>query len=832
MIARDPGHVPSADPHPVVPRHAGAVRSPGRPAVPPGLSRVMFRYGGWVCRVRWIMVAFWIAALLTSIPFALKSPSVLQGGGYFNISSESVDVDNVLSQKLGRPLSQVVIAFRSAATSVDDPAYQREVAAFAARARSFPHTTSATVGVAGEDGRTTYVLVGFDRDPDYMQREMAAFRALLPDQDATNPARAYLTGTPAVYDTLTRVTVEDVERADAIALPIALVVLLIVFGTVVAATMPLLLGITAVPVALAIIYAIALHTPTTTFILSVASIIGLGISIDYSLLITRRYREELHRSRQRHQTDHDAAVREAVATTIATAGVSVLFSGIVVIIGFLGLLAIGVPITTSFAIGGAVVVAAAVLAALTLLPALLGVLGTRVNAWRIPLVHRRARRPGRSPGTPAAGDGTPVRAVRDGGGWWHAWALGVMRRPGITILLVAVLLVLLGWPAWMLKVGVPGAEVLPWHTSERQGLAILQQQFPDLAQEPIYVVAQTRDGGRILSHDSLAELDRLTAWVAAREHVTSVTGLTRPPADPGAPALTASQLITLYSSGTYQQTPGLARFAASVAADDTTVIVARSDTTLDSEEGKALIDVLRSASPTVTQLHVRVGGLQALSLDLDRALYRNFPRTILIILGATYLLLLVMFRSLLLPLKAVLMNTLSVAATFGALVYIFQWGNLGFPRVEFINAIIPILLFCILFGLSMDYEVFLLSRIREEWLRTGDNQAAVALGLEKTAGVITSAALLFVIVTGAFAFASLVTTQEIGVGMTVAVLLDATVIRLLLVPATMRLLGRWNWWLPGRPVPHPPVGEHGGHGRSGTSDPTAHVPQHLAADDA
>jgi RND superfamily putative drug exporter len=408
-----------------------------------------------------------------------------------------------------------------------------------------------------------------------------------------------------------------------------------------------------------------------------------------------------------------------------------------------------------------------------------------------------------------------------------------MRRPGITILIVAVFLVLLSWPAWTLKVGVPGADVLPAHTSERQGLAILQQQFPDLAQDPIYVIAQTHDGSSILTQDNLKELDRLTAWVADQQHVTSITGLTRVPVSPDTSALSADQLIALYSSGNYRQNPSLAQFASSVAADDTTVVVARSDTTLDSEQGKTLIDQLRSGSPAATRnLHVQVGGLQALSLDLDRALYRNFPRTVLIILAATYLLLLLMFRSILLPLKAVLMNTLSVAATYGALVYIFQWGNLGFPRVEFIDAIIPILLFCVLFGLSMDYEVFLLSRIREEWLRTGDNQAAVARGLEKTAGVITSAASLFVIVTGAFAFASLVTTQEIGVGMTVAVLLDATVIRLLLVPATMRLLGRWNWWLPGRPAPPPPVDENGGHTRSGRHAPTVHVPQHQAANHA
>jgi RND superfamily putative drug exporter len=762
----------------------------------------MHRYGLLVYRFRWLTVTFWLTVVLVSVPFALKSPSVLQGGGYFNISGQAADAQSILSQQLHQPLSQVVVVFQSATVPVTDPAYQREVRAFAVRARTFPYVTSATPGGPGKNGRSAYVLVGFNHDPDYMQREMPAFRTLLPRHDAANPAQAFLTGTPAVYDTLTRVTVQDVERADSLALPVALIVMLVVFGAAVAAMMPLLLGLSVVPTALAIIYVIALHEPMTSFILSIASIIGLGISIDYSLLITRRFREELGRVRPPDRTGRDAAIGDAVATTIATAGRAILFSGIIVMVGFLGLLAIGIQITTSFAIGGAVVVAIAVLAALTLLPALLSILGTRVNAVRIPFLERRPGWLSRPAAAPGATGKASAGAAAGGRGFWHAWALAVMRRPVITILGVLLLIALLGWPALALKVGVPGADVLSAQSSERQGLAILQQQFPALPQDPIDVVVQARNGGSILAQGNLEEVDRLTTWIAAQQHVTSVTGLTAVPAAPGTPTSSTGQLAALYSSGNYRHVPALARFVSSVAAGDTTVIVAQSDTTLESDQGKALIEHLRADAPAVSQgLDIRVGGLQALSLDLDSALYRNFPRTILVILATTYLLLLLMFRSVLLPLKAVLMNTLSVGATYGALVYIFQWGNLGFPRVAFIDAIIPILLFCVLFGLSMDYEVFLLSRIREEWLQSEDNRAAVASGLEKTAGVITSAACLFVIVTGAFAFASLVTTKEIGVGMTVAVLVDATFIRLLLVPATMRLLGRWNWWLPGRPMP-------------------------------
>ncbi len=227
---------------------------------------------------------------------------------------------------------------------------------------------------------------------------------------------------------------------------------------------------------------------------------------------------------------------------------------------------------------------------------------------------------------------------------------------------------------------------------------------------------------------------------------------------------------------------------------------------LDSSDGNALINNLRAGDTQAGQgLSVLVGGSQASDLDFNGYLYGNFPRSIIFILVATYLLLLLMFRSVFLPLKAILMNALSVAACYGLLVFVFQWGHfsniLGFTSNGFLDSTNPILLFCILFGLSMDYEVFLLSRIHEEWLRTHNNRYAVARGLEKTGGVITNAALLFVIVTGAFTFTSLLITKEIGLGMSIAVLLDATIIRTLLVPATMRLLGRWNWWLPGRPLP-------------------------------
>jgi RND superfamily putative drug exporter len=675
----------------------------------------------------------------------------------------------------------VLVVFQSTATLATDPAYSSEVADFMSRARGFPHVINVTRGPASEDGRTTLVTVNFNSSNEAVQHAQDDFRALVP---TSGPAKAYITGNPAVYATFSRITQEDTASAEERALPLALFILIIVFGTVVAAVMPLLLALVAVPVALAIIYGVAQHMQTTALVTNVVSIVGLGISIDYSLFMVRRFREELARGRD---------VRDAVGWTVATAGEAILFSGLTVIIGFIGLLLIGLQFMTSFGIGGFAVVASAMLAALTLLPALLAVLGQLINALRAPLLWRL----------------TLGSTHNEHGGFWRRWALGVMRHPVPIVLGVCILLLGMGWPLLSLNIGTPGASSLPPNAEARQGLDILNASFPASNENPVYIVAQTPDGSSILATANLARVDALSTWLAAQPHVTAVMSITRLPQMGTGMSFNAAQLAQIYSSGAYQSNPQLAplgRLLSQTTSGDTTLITAKTDTKLDSVEGKQILDHLRGGDRAAGQgLMVLVGGAQAISLDFNRYLYGNFPKAIAFVLIATFLLLLLMFHSVLLPLKAVLMNVLSVSAAYGVLVVVFQWGYLSnlldFTSDGFIDSTIPILLFCILFGLSMDYEVFLLSRIREEWLRTRNNRHAVALGLEKTGGVVTNAALLFVIVTGAFTFTSIIITKETGLGMTVAVLVDATIIRSLLVPATMRLLGRWNWWLPGRLVP-------------------------------
>jgi putative drug exporter of the RND superfamily len=754
-----------------------------------GLYRLGLAYGRQVYRFRWFVLAFWIIVVGISIPFASQIGSVLQGGGYSFQGSESTRVNTLLTDKLHQPLAQALVVFQSTSTPASDPAYQQEVNNFMSRARSFPHVTQVTQGGTGQDGRTTYVMVNFNQGGSEVEQQMATLHKILPGESTAGPAKAYLTGDPAIFKELTTITQTDVEHAELAALPIAMLVLLVVFGTLVAAAMPVLLAIVAVPVALGVIYAIALNYSMSVFVLNIASIIGLGISIDYSLFMVRRFRDELAEGR---------SVRDAVGWTIATAGEAILFSGLIVMIGFFGLLLLGVPIMTSMGIGGAAVVGVAVLAALTLLPSLLGVLGPRINSLRIPFLNRLTMR--------AETKATDEGLKKEPRGFWELLAWGVMRRPVLIIVAVSALLIGLSWPVFSIAIGTSGSSSLPKSAESRQGIDILNAQFPSTNANPIFIVVQTPDGSSVLTSDNLAKLDNLSRWVATQNHVTGAISLTQLPPTPGAAALSEQELASLYSSGAYQQNPALAQLVSSTTNGDTTLITVKTNAKIDSSEGKALIDNLRAGDNAAGQgLKVQVGGFQAISLDFNRYLYDNFPKAIGFILIATYILLLFMFRSVVLPLKAILMNILSVCASYGVLVFIFQWGHfsniLGFTASGFLDSIIPILLFCILFGLSMDYEVFLLSRIREEWLLTHNNRGAVARGLAKTGGVITNAALLFVIVCGAFTFTSVVVTKEMGLGMAIAVLVDAAIIRTLLVPATMRLLGRWNWWMPGKPLP-------------------------------
>ncbi len=749
--------------------------TPSRASAPS--STFILAYGRFVYRFRWVIIAFWSLLLAGSIPFALTIADRLQTNLDLPVGSESSQVNDLLVSLFHQAPTQLLVAFHSDAAIVSDPAYQTQLQDFTQRAQGFAHVTGVQSGVPSQDGHTMYAIVGFDQSPDAVGKALPTFRRDVVSPTSSGPATISLTGSSVINQEILQITFQDLQRIESVTLAITLIVLLLVFGSLIAASMPLLLALSAIVLALALLSFVSHVMPIQSTVIDIASVIGLGLAIDYSLFLIRRFREELAMA---------ATVEEAVSHTITTAGQAIFFSGVTVIIAFSGLLLLQSPIMTSIGVGGALTVGCAVLAGLTLLPAVLGILGTRINTLQVPILGPRT---------------LPHPDQDTNKGFWHWLAQTGMRYPLLFIVLVLAVIGALARPAADLNIGSVGINGLPPSSEGRQAFTLLSANYPNLSPNTFTVVARTADGSAILTPENLAQVVALSQWISSQSQVTGMTSVVLPPSVPGQPALTQEQLLGLYETGQYQQSPTLSRFVQATTQGDATLIAATSDLPIDSGASKELLTTLRNGTGNpAPDLRLLVGGAQAQSVDTNKALYSRFPWTFAYILLATYLLLMLMLRSVVLPLEAAVMTLLSVGAAFGAVIYIFQQGH--FQRIFHITSTgsidntLPILLFCVLFGLSMDYELFLVSRIREEWRKSGKNREAVAHGIEHTGGVITSAALLFVIIAGGLTFSSIEDIQEIGFGLAVAVLVDAFLIRSLLVPSVMRILGSANWWLP------------------------------------
>jgi RND superfamily putative drug exporter len=478
-------------------------------------------------------------------------------------------------------------------------------------------------------------------------------------------------------------------------------------------------------------------------------------------------------------------VTEAVAISMSTAGRAVFFSGLTVSIGLLGLVIFPLNELHSVGIGGMLTVAFSITAAVTLLPALLSVLGQRVNALPVRLPRfGRTRRP--------ASDSPADAPYAEERGFWHGLSLWVMRRPVLTLVPTLGFLLLLGAPFLSVRLAAPDASILPATVKSRAAFDLLNTQFDQSETTPIVVAVETT--GSPLAPGNVVALDQFVNRIQSDPRVARVTSIVSLD-----PRLTLQQYEVLYSDPKAIADPYISRSLGALVGDRITLVQVYSKYGMLDQRSEALVQAIRAAQPP-DGMRVLVDGGTAGIIDYVNTLYGAFPYALLLIALITYVVLALLFRSLTLPLKAILMNTLSILASYGALVFIFQQGHfsqlLNFTPLGYVEASSPILMFCALFGLSMDYEVFLLSRIREAHEQTGDNTLSVALGLERSGGIITSAAAIVILVSAAFASADMVIVKALGVGMALAVLLDATLVRGLLAPATMRLLGEINWWWP------------------------------------
>jgi RND superfamily putative drug exporter len=692
----------------------------------------------------WRIVAAWVAAVVV----AFAAIATLLGGA---LTTEGNPTNNPQSQRAKDVLAQAfppsagpaftdIVVVRSARYTVDTPRFRalvRGIVSDVRRAvgveavRSYLDTRDPSL--VARDRHATMVQLAATSDGGMDDVVAAVDRA-----DASSAFAVAVTGQKTLDRDFNELSQSDLQHGELrIGLPAALIVLLLVFGAVVAGLVPLLITLPSIVVALGFVAVLAHAFSLSVFVINMLTGMGLALAIDYSLFVVSRFREERGRGREK---------LDAIAATATTANRAVVFSGTTFVIAMFGMLIVPSSIMRSLAVGAILVGIVSVVASATLLPALLSLLGDRVNALRIPVVGRKS-----------------LEAANPEGRFWGAIVRGVLRRPGLSLAVSVAVLLALASPVFGMHVGTSGATALPDRFESKRGFAALQQSFPKATSDPVEIV-----------------VDRGAAQPAATRALAALR--TRLAADPrfglGEVERSADGRVALLS------------------------VPVRGD-----PSGDAAVAAVRELRSTIvpaafanTSAGVLVGGTTSENIDYFDSVIGPAPWVIALVLALTLIFLTVVFRSLVVAGTAVALNLLSVGAAYGLLVLVFEHGVgaglLGFDQVDTIEAWVPLFLFSVLFGLSMDYQVFLLSRIRERFDETGDTVGAVTFGVASTARIITGAALIIVAVFAGFASGELIMFQQMGFGVAAALLIDATIIRSVVLPSTMKLLGKWNWYLP------------------------------------
>jgi uncharacterized membrane protein YdfJ with MMPL/SSD domain len=681
---------------------------------------------------RWVLGG-WLVAAVVMAGFSVTTPRLLSPGN-FNADIEAQRAIDLMRQQFpDRRLPAYIAVLHSDTVPATDPGFVAQAAAWHADIQRLARATGADAMVSdpvpGKDGHTAAIVMTSSQAPD----TFVDFAKSARDVNHGGPATVYRGGLAAIYDAFLNDSENDLQTSERISLPVALLLLLLVFGGLVAAGLPVITGLATVTAAVALLGFVARVHTVSVFALNITTVVGLGLGIDYSFLVVNRFRDELRAG---------YSVNEAVGRTVRTAGLATAVSGGTVLIGFGALMLSNINVLWSLGLGGACVVGVSVLASLTLIPALLALFGHRVNRLALPYTQRTA-------------------TAR----FWSALAHAVMRRPLLFIAASLAVTVVIALPALHLNQGVIGSESLPPGDPAVTAERLASDQFAISPYQPILVVARG--------------VTDAAGAAAVKQQLIAVTG---------GNAVRSVADVSAAQAAQYLRPPYAIFEVAQTAADNDPAT-------------RDLLDRIRGTrwSNGVTAL---VGGEAAAYQDFLRLMAHDLPVIVAVVVGLTMLLLGIVFRSVVLPIKAVLMNMLSVGAGIGVLVWIFQEGHLAsqldVQAVGFIDATIPPIIFAAVFGLSMDYEVFLLSRVREEHLGGRDNTDAVATGVARTGQIVTSAALIMIVVFSSLALSHLSINKSFGITFAVAIFLDATVIRLFLVPAMMRVMGRVNWWPGGR----------------------------------
>ncbi len=750
------------------------------------LHRGLEVWGKSLHRFRWAVIMSWIVLIVVSGWFSIHYSNVLSGGGWDIPESESLQVKMMLTQQFdGRAETSLVLVFHDDQSIAGEPAYTdkfTKMINYISKEEGIDNiysilnaAESMKPGMVSEDGHTTYAFVNMNVDEDYAVNLMPSIQERYVAYAEENEVRSYLIGAPAMWGDIAVYSQEGLARAEMIVGPLIFIILLFVFRSLVAAITPLLVTIAAVIVGLGLIYLVGSQIEMSVFVTNSALMLGIGLSIDYSLFMVNRFRTELEVQKD---------INLAMGTAMRTSGHTIFFSGITVFAAMIALFVVDVPAIKAIAFGAIAVVIFAVLATLTLLPVVLTMLGERINKGRIPsLFHRK--------GKPSA--------------FWSKLARSIMRRPIIFLVISVLLMGVFSIPALDMKLNTNDITILPEESSVRTGYELYTDSFASAGTSTNTLMISV-DEGRITDQTYLTYIADLQAKIMEHPNVKQVTSVISFTA--GMEPEQASVFLSSDPTGWPQGLePMIDRY---LSRDSKTAVLDMTFATDGaSDVSQALVKEIRQSIIPQTDppeaLSFVLGGDTAASIDMNEAIYDGLLPALFIMLGLIYVILVITFRSLLLPLKAIIMNLISVGATFGIVTWVFASGH----GIELFNAtangyvsnFIPILMLALLFGLSTDYEVFLISRVKEHYDETGDNEESVVVGIQTTGPLISGAAILMIAVFTGFAFSSMLPIQTLGFGMAVAILLDATVVRLIIVPAAMKLLGRWNWWFPGMKTP-------------------------------
>ncbi|WP_153723420.1 MMPL family transporter [Sporosarcina cascadiensis] len=686
---------------------------------------------------KWIL-AFWLILFGVMTYFAIQLPGLLAGDG-FRVDGEHEKVMKIVSEDFNLPAETLFLVF--------DGKTDKEIESTLSELDSLGIASEIVSPLNEKDQYTddlSYAMLQFSEEPDDMPKAVEDIRDSFEGENGI-----VLTGGGAFEHDINKASQRDLMTAEAIGLPIAIIVLLFAFGTIVASVVPLLVGIGTVVCSLGILALLGNNVDLSIFVLNIVPMLGLALSIDFALLFISRYREELKKQ----------SITDSVIMTIRTAGRSIIFSAVCVFIGLGAMLLIKVDIFGNIALGGMVVVGMAVAASLTLLPSVLLLLGERIHKGRL-LKDR---------GEEANG--------------WRKFANAVIKRP-VTIAIVAfVLLAIALIPVRNMELTIPQIDSLPESFDTRQAFESMQDTFGMGNESTVFLLAERAGGWE--DTGGLSEMKKLEQQltddplVGDVSTIYTVSGIETP--DQWEQSLLVPDMDA-------QLKPVLENFTNG----DQLLVPVTLNASGSSNEAQ---DWVRDWSAKKTDWNLLIGGESRFNQEIFDEIANQIVYVLLIIVVSTFFILMFAFRSLVIPIKAILMNILGLSATFGILVYIFQYGHFGLHPGT-VALIIPVIVFSLVFGLSMDYEVFLISRMQEEFSYSFDNDKSTVEGLATTSKVITSAALIMIVLTGAFAFTDVMPVKQIGVGIAIAVAIDATIIRLLLVPSLMKLFGKWNWWLP------------------------------------